>query len=137
MFAVRAAKDFRWLCERTESNLTWKARGIECVDERDGKIVGQVAYDNPTPNACTGHIALAFPAVWRRLLYPTFEYPFLEADKGVLVIAVASDNARSLRLVRRCGFRVLCVVRDYVRVGIDMVQFEMRREECRFLRRTA
>jgi RimJ/RimL family protein N-acetyltransferase len=116
--------------------LTEKARGIECVKGATGEIVGQVAYDNPTPNACTGHIALAFPAVWRRLLHPTFEYPFLEAGKGVLIVGVSSENRRSLRLVERCGFRVLCVIRDYIAVGIHMVQFEMRREECRFLRRT-
>lgn len=130
-FTVRATRDFRWLCERTGSCLTEKARGIECVNESG--IVGQVAYDQWTENACMGHVAVEVAAAWRRILSPAFQYPFVQANKGLILTLVNSTNERSLRLMDRLGFRKAHTIEDAVRVGEHLILFEMRREDCRFL----
>lgn len=139
-FTVRAVPQgyreriFRWLVERTDARLTDNARGIACIDERDGRIVGMVTYDRWTKNSCEVSIAIETAAAWRRLARPAFAYPFLEAQKGVILCGISDHNARSLAFVRHLGFRELCVVRDQIAVGVDLHLFEMRREECRFLK---
>lgn len=133
MFHVRATRDFQWLVQRTGSCLSERARGIECTDERTGRILAMVAYDQWTDNACTGHIAIDSPAAFRRLLRPTFEYPFEEARKGVLLIGVSSANTKSRKLVTHLGFEELCQVRDGISVGVHMIYYQMRREKCRWL----
>lgn len=140
MFVVRAVapgpdgkRDFRWLTERTEACLTGKARGIECVDERDGRVVAMMVYDQLTHNSCFGHLAIDVPAAWRRLARPTFEYPFRQLGKGVMFCGISHLNDRSLALVRHLGFREIARFRDFVNVGVDMLFFEMRRETCRWL----
>lgn len=133
MFVVRATRDFGWLCERTGSCLTPRVRGIECVNETTGAIVGQVAYDQWTENACMAHVAVDVALAWRRLLGPAFEYPFVEAKRGLILTSVNSTNARSLRLMGKLGFLKTHTIRDAVSVGEHLVLFEMRREDCRFL----
>src|SRR3954463_7174006 len=110
MFAGRATRDFRWLCERTGSSLTEKARGIECVN--GSGIVGQVAYDQWTPNACMGHIAVDVAAAWRRLLFPAFQFPFLELNRGIILTLVNSTNAKSIRLMWKLGFQPKHTIED-------------------------
>ena len=39
-------------------------------------------------------------------------------------------------LVEHLGFRRVATLRDAVAEGIDMLIYEMRREECRFLKET-
>lgn len=129
---MRATRDFEWLCGRTGSTLTTKARGIECVD--GARIVGQVAYDQWTENACVGHVAVDVAAAWRRLLVPTFQYPFVQANKGLILTLVNSTNGQSLRLMDRLGFRRTHAIVDAIRAGEHLILFEMRREDCRFLR---
>jgi RimJ/RimL family protein N-acetyltransferase len=131
---VRAAprSDFGWITERLGLFLSPNARAIAAYD-REGKIAGMVAYDGWTPNSAIVNIALDSPIAWRRLARPTFEYPFNEGRRGLLVAMVASDNLRSMRLTEHVGFRETYRIRDGISVGVDLVVFEMRREECRWL----
>jgi RimJ/RimL family protein N-acetyltransferase len=69
----------------------------------------------------------------RALVRPAFSYPFEELGKGVLLAMVSSANVRSLRLTVGVGFRETYRIRDGVLPGVDMVLFEMRRPDCRWL----
>jgi len=123
-----------WIKERTRAALTPDARAIEAVD-RIGRIVGMVAYDCWTENAVTAHMAVEYPLVWRSLTVPAFSYPFEQCNRGVLVACIPSHNARSLGLALRFGFAAQHRIRDGWSVGDDMILLEMRREDCRYLRR--
>ena len=94
-----------------------------------------LAYDQWTENACQAHVAVDLPIAWRRMVYPGFAYPFIEARKGLLLAAVSSLNTKSLHLMERLGFRNTYTIQDAISVGVHSVLFEMRREECRWLRR--
>ena len=130
------AEHYGWIAERARLAIGPSFRAIEAVDE-SGRIHGMVGYDGWTDNAVCIHIALDNPAALRALLKPGFGIPFLRLNKGVILAQVVSSNDRSLRLVPRLGFRFAYRVRDGWAKGLDMVWFEMRKEDCRHIRREA
>lgn len=132
---VRAAptEHYAWIAERANLAIGPAFRAIEAVDDA-GRIHGMVGYDGWTPNAVCMHVALDNPACMRHLLIPGFGIPFIELGRGVALAQVLSTNVRSLALVPRLGFRFAYRVRDGFKPGIDSVWFEMRKEECRFIR---
>jgi RimJ/RimL family protein N-acetyltransferase len=123
---------FEWLWDRTSCPITPGFRAIEAVDAK-GRIVGMVGFDGWTDNSCQAHMAVDYPAVWRSLLQPAFAYPFVENNRKLLVGTIAANNARSLALAKRMGFKETYRIRDAWADGVDLVLVEMRREECRFL----
>lgn len=134
MIVRAAAPDhYPWIAERANLAIGPAFRAIEAVDAV-GRIHGMVGYDGWTPNAVCMHVALENPACLRHLLVPGFGIPFVELGRGVALAHVLSTNARSLALVPRVGFRFVCRVRDGFKPGIDSVWFEMRKEECRWIR---
>jgi hypothetical protein len=132
---VRAAppEHYPWIAERAQLVIGPAFRAIEAVDEA-GKIHGMVGYDGWTPGAVCVHVALEHPAALRHLLRQGFKIPFLDFGREVALACVLSTNKRSLALVPRLGFRFAYRVRDGWSKGVDMVWFEMRRDECRWLK---
>lgn len=114
-------------------SLASNATAIEAVDRRTGRIVGMIGYECWTPNSVQTHMAVETPIAWRSLLRPTFSYPFEEVGVGVMLAIVPAHNARSIALVRRFGLHETHRIRDGWRVGVDLVVFELRKHECRFI----
>lgn len=127
------AEAFAWLETRTGCVLTRNARAIEARDAA-GRLRGVVAYDCWTPASVQCHMAVDAPVVWRRLLRPAFAYPFEEAGREVLLGVIPADNARSVALTQRMGFREAYRLHNGWQVGVDLIVFEMRRTECRWLK---
>ena len=50
--------------------------------------------------------------------------------------AVIGTNQEALDLDLHLGFRQIAVLRDHWAVGVDTVLLEMRREDCRWIRKT-
>lgn len=124
--------DYPWIASRAQLCIGPQFRAIKAVDEA-GRVHGCVGYDAWTQNAVSMHVALDNPAALRALLGPGFRIPFVEFGKGVVLATVLSTNARSLALVPKLGFREVARLREAWAKGVDLVLFEMRREECRFL----
>jgi hypothetical protein len=124
--------DYAWIASRAKLAITPQFRAIKAVDA-GGQIRGMVGFDGWTPNAVSLHIALTSPLALRCLIGPAFGIAFKEFGRGVALAMVLSDNAESLRLVRKAGFREKHRIRDGWTVGTDMVMFEMRKDECRWL----
>jgi RimJ/RimL family protein N-acetyltransferase len=131
---AQAARDLRWVEERTGCVLTRNARGVEVVDA-GGRVVGMVAFDAWTPASAQAHMAVEFAAAWRSLLPAAFEYVFNEAGRDVLLGVIASSNARALKFTERVGFREQHRIRDGWAKDEDLVLLELRKAHCRYLRR--
>ena len=101
---------------------------------RSGRIHGMIGYGAWTENSCLMHIALDNPACFRSLLAWAFRYLFEMTGRGVAFATVRARNERSMRLCKRIGMREAYRLKDAIAVGEDMVLFEMRREDCRWIR---
>lgn len=123
---------YEWLQKRIDIQIGPEFRAIEAVDAA-GRVHGMVGFGGWTPNAVSLHFALDNPAALRSLLRPAFGIAFKDAGKGLAVATVLSTNARSLAVVPRIGFRETYRIRDGWAVGVDLVIFEMRRNECRWI----
>ena len=132
VFPVRGPP-LEWLEKRAGCVLTRNARGIAAIDGR-GQVRGMVACDDWTDNAFQYHMAVDSPAAWRVLLLPALRFPFEEAGRRVAVAVIRESNARSLALARHVGFLAVGRIRDGFAVGEDLVQLELRREDCRYLK---
>lgn len=126
------AEHLGWLAERAGLTVHPALRAIEAIDDV-GRIHGMVGLDGWAGNTVCLHIALENPAALRSLAYWGFRAAFVIAGRGVALVQVVSNNTRSLRLVERLGFRRVHTVPNGWRPGIDMVWFEMQRDECRWL----
>lgn len=133
MITLRAAppEHYPWIAERASLSLTREFRAIEAVDE-DG-ILAMVGYDGWLPNCCSMHVAVERPFPARRFLRQAFGIPFLESGRDIVVGWVLGTNRKALDLDRRLGFRETHRIRDGWEKGVDLVLFEMRRHECRWI----
>lgn len=136
MIVVREAslEHYPWIMERAGLVATPGFKAIEAIEERDGRILGMVAYDGWTPNACSMHVAIEEPIASRRLLRPAFRIPFVELKKQVVIGMVLSTNEKALKLDLHLGFRQQCRIQDAWAPGVDLIILCMRREECRWLK---
>lgn len=127
---------YSWLVDRVGCAITDRFRAIEAIDDA-GEIHGMVGFDLWTANSVQMHVAIESPAVLRSLLGPGFEYPFGQCGRGVVTAVVAEGNPRSLTLVPRLGFSEVARVKDGWETGKALVLFEMRKENCKWIRRAA
>lgn len=123
---------YSWICERAHVTPGPEFRALEAVDEHWG-IQAMVGLDAWTKTAVALHVACRNPLVMRQLARETFRRVFLDCDKRIAMATVRGTNERSQRLVRGLGFREVFRGKDYFDIGDDMVGFEMRREECRWI----
>ena len=135
MIFVRAAPRYHydWIIDQTGLHISSAFRAIEAIEEKTGRIVGMVGYDDWTPNSVSMHMAIAYPMAVRTLVGPAFSYPFLEAQRKVILGVTPGDNERALKLNRHLGLREIYRIRDGWLDGVDMVIQEMRRDECRWI----
>ena len=123
--------EYGWLVERAGCDITPGFKAIKFV--KDDRIHGMVGYGSWTANAVVMHIALENPAALRETLKWAFRYPFEQCGRGVAIATVRERNERSMRLCQKIGMREVYRIKDGVEVGEDMVIFEMRREDCRWV----
>jgi RimJ/RimL family protein N-acetyltransferase len=132
---VRAAhpSHYVWICQRAGCAPTGAFRAIEAVDGE--RILAMVGYDRWSPGSVEMHVAIDDPRAVLALRRPAFSYPFEEVGVDVVWGRVRSDNEKALRLDRALGFREVFRGKGWAAPGVDAVIFEMRRAECRWLRR--
>ena len=123
---------FPWIAERAGLVVGPAFTAVEAMDDK-GRIHGMIGFDGFLPNSLSMSIALDNPAVFTKLLVPAMWWVFEGAKKNLATCAVLSTNKRSLRLVQHVGFREVFRGRNWWQQDVDLVFFEMRRTECRWL----
>lgn len=151
---VRAAHPdhYNWIAERATLVVHPAFRAIMAAESGDtcescrarkephGRILGMVGYDSWWDGAVGLHIALDNPIALRRLVTAgfgaAFDAPPAGFGKRAVTATVLSTNGRSIQLVRHLGFRHVHTGRDYAGPGCDVEFFEMRKADCRYVRRS-
>jgi hypothetical protein len=124
---------YGWILQRVEVDTpSHKFKAIEVVDDT-GKIHAMTGFDGWTGNAVGILIAIETPAAFRALIVPTFQYVFNQCGRGLALATVRASNVKSINLCNRIGFRETYRIPDAVAIGEDLVIFEMRRDECKYL----
>lgn len=101
------------------------------------EIAAAVGYDNWTVNSVQMHVWVPRPKeLSRKFVQEAFRYPMEFAGKGLVVGLTPSNNAAALHFNRKIGFKEVYRMRDAWDVGVDIVIQEMRKENCRWLRRS-
>jgi RimJ/RimL family protein N-acetyltransferase len=122
------------MCRLLPYNPTSGLRGI--IHRKGAHLLAVTGFDNWTENSVFLHVWSAGPKAWSRLyLQEIFRYCFEICNKGLAIAITQGDNARTLEFCRRVGFVETHRIRDGWKLGTDLVIQEMRREECRWLRR--
>jgi len=131
---VRAAhpSHYGWLVQQVGCAATAGFRAIEAVDAK-GQIRGMVGYDLWTQTAVWMHVAIDSPMVLRSIVRPGFAYPFLECGREIALATVRQSNKASRRLCHGLGFREAWRVRDGIAHGEDLIMFEMRKADCKWI----
>lgn len=100
----------------------------------DQRLLAAAVFTDYTGRAMQCTLASDTPA-WcsRRTLRALFAYPFNDCSCVRLTVLVASDNARSLSLSGRLGFKVEGRMREHFDEGVDLMVLGMLRHECKWL----
>ena len=132
---VQAAPEyhFYWLVERTSCAVSNRFHAIEAVN-KNGTVLGMIGYDLWTKNSVQMHIALDSPVALKALIRPASEYPFLQAGRDIVHATIPENNLKSRALVMKAGYREVYRVKDGWDKGVDMILYEMRKHECRWIR---
>lgn len=101
------------------------------------ETVAAVGFDNWTMNSVQLHVWIPRPKeLVRTFICEVFSYTFVTARKGLVVGLTPSNNAAALHFNKKIGFKEVYRMRDAWDVGVDIVAQEMRKENCRWLRRS-
>ena len=128
---VAPPEHYAWVGEHAGCLVTPDFRALEAV--QDGRIVGMVGYCDWFPNSVHMHVAIESPMIAKHLLPPAFRYPFEEVGVGVVIGITPAWVTKAVKFNRHIGFREAHRIKDGFAVGRDLIVFEMRREECRWL----
>lgn len=118
---------WEWLSSRT--NLPWSSDlRVIGVAREDGSLAAAVGFNAWTPKACWMHVAFDTPhSLSRKLLQAAFSYPFLEHGADAVYGLTPRNLEAAVRLNKHLGM-------SPVYETVDCVLFELRREDCRYLK---
>ena len=105
-----------------------------CIgQEKDGKLIAVLGYNNLTPNSCQIHVA-STDVYWlnKDLLFAIFDYPFNKLGVKVILAPIYKGNTKSLNLCRKLGFEQVADI-PYGHPQGDLIVVAMKRNQCKWL----
>lgn len=118
---------WEWMNKRTGLPMSQDLRTIAVMRD-DGTIASAVAYNCWTEQACWMHMAFDNEhSLTRSMLRAAFEYPFIECGRAAVYGLTPKHLIDAVAINRKFGFRQIAET-------IDCVMFEMRHDECRWLK---
>lgn len=134
--SIRDHPDYwKWMVDQTGIGWCANSQGFVAIDA-DGTIMAGAVFDEWTKTSCCAHYAVANPMVLRHgYLQNAFTYVFEKCDRLMIIGKTASDLPKALRFNKHLGFTEVCRITDAFDTGVDLVLQQMRREDCRWIRR--
>lgn len=125
-------EEYEWLAQRTGCVITADFHAIKATDAA-GRIRGMVGYADWTLNCVRLHMGVDSPIVWRSMLRPALEYPFIQVGVGMVLGVIRGSNRPSLRFAGAVGLEEVFRLQDGAKQGEDLVFMQLLKEDCRFL----
>jgi RimJ/RimL family protein N-acetyltransferase len=119
-----------WVAERIKGAY-FEAKSSAIGLLKDEEIVAGVIYENWNGRTITCHIAIE-TRLTKSYLKAIFDYPFNICQVEKIIVPVAQNNHKSLKLVKNMGFNEEARIKDATPEG-DMIFLTLEREKCRFL----
>lgn len=107
-------------------------QGLTASMDHVGIAIGYASFIGRT---CCMHTVISRPDLMtHRILREAFEFPFLVCDLEVVFGLVDSTNEKALSFDKKLGFREFYRI-PHAGIDGDLVMLEMRRADCRWLRK--
>ena len=120
-----------WLTERV-GHLPAETLCVGAVKSREIKAV--IGYEGFNGASARVHIALADTYSGNReLIEAGFVYPFEVWRLRTLIAPISKNNAASVALAQRLGFKQAALIEDGHKDG-DLLIMSMHKKDCRYLR---
>lgn len=108
--------------------------GIMAIDMDTNRTVAGVLFDTWTENSCQAHIVIEEPMVLRHgFLEECFNFVFNTANRKMLLGYVSSNNEKAMKFDKHIGFEEVHRIKDGFADGIDIIIYQMLKENCRFI----
>lgn len=121
---------WQWMNKRTRLPWSSDLRTIASV-RGDGTIACAVGYNAWTTSSCWMHVAFDHQhSITRELWRAAFDYPFNQCGMEAVYGLTPKHLEDALKMNRKLGFRQIAET-------IDCVMFEMRHDECRWIKENA
>lgn len=135
LVANNRARVSAWVSE-TIGCLPWPDGTAALGLEEDGELVAGVVLDGYMEKGCGSLHCAGVGKQWlsRRFLLAVFDWCFNQLELKVLINKVSGANAASLRFTEHIGFSQLARFPKAWDGENDLVLFELRRENCRWIK---
>lgn len=135
MISATNFHDAQFFHQKTSYVPTLQFNGMK-LTAPTGKILVMVGFDYWTHNSVQMHIFIDTPkALTRRFIREVFNYIFITANRKLVIGLTPSDNTAALEFNRRIGFQQKHIVHDAWSDGVHVVLQELRRDDCKWIRR--
>lgn len=122
-----------WVYKRVEGR--WcPGRAATIGKILNGEIIAGVAYEDFTGTNVVCHIAGEKNWATPYYLAIIFDYPFRIMGVKRITVPVASNNAKSIKLVEKMGFKLEAKLTEAIPAG-DLLIYRMFKNECKYLGR--
>lgn len=91
--------------------------------------------DHWTPNSVHVHMRVVPGHMSPNFCREVFKYIFVTCGQGLAIGATPAHNTQALRFARAMGFEPKYRIKDGWAIGDDIVISELRKENCKFLRK--
>ena len=119
-----------WVAAKVDTSTCDRMSSLGWMNSK-GVLTAGVIYDHYTRASITATIAIEGP-LNREFLHCIFDYPFNQLNVKKIVAYVAESNLRSIRFLRKAGFKREAMLKDIYEDG-DMYIYTMTREQCRWI----
>jgi len=116
--------------------MTSDTGGIVAVESTTGEIKGAFVTYDVTINSCYCHFIIENPMCLKESnLEKVFDYVFNVLGCKLLLGHVLSTNSRSLRVLKKLGFKKHSWVANAITDGVHEIKVILKEEDCKYLRK--
>ena len=100
------------------------------------EIMAVCMLDSWTKGAVQIHFATGSKVgLKHKLIKEVMNFVFNTADRSTIICVIGADNKKAMKIAMHVGFEALATIHDGQSKGVDSVMFQMRKDNCRWIKR--